>query len=114
MVLEPAWQILYEADGKEEDYDKSDMIQYVIRREFGVSDPDGGISAMLQARARARESCAPPVSDPELSSTYRESDVLPAWIGVSTSSGMWSVVERSMGFWSVLSLGRLWECSGWF
>jgi hypothetical protein len=25
------WQIRYEADGEEEDYDKSDMIQYVIR-----------------------------------------------------------------------------------
>ena len=52
------WQIQYEADGKEEDYDKSDMIKYVIRRESGVSDPDGGISAMLQARARTRETCA--------------------------------------------------------
>jgi hypothetical protein len=67
------WQIRYEADGKEEDYDKSDMIQYVIRREFGVSDPDGGISAMLQARARARETCAVPGPEPESSNSRRES-----------------------------------------
>eukprot|EP01047_Picozoa_sp_COSAG01_P078129 COSAG01_NODE_14316_length_1469_cov_5.368613_2_plen_362_part_01 len=47
------WQIRYEADGKEEDYDKSDMIQYVIRREFGVSDPDGGRTHQLAKATRA-------------------------------------------------------------
>eukprot|EP01046_Picozoa_sp_COSAG06_P061687 COSAG06_NODE_13630_length_1237_cov_0.989455_1_plen_56_part_10 len=49
------------------------MIQYVIRREFGVSDPDGGISAMLQAHARARETCAVPGPEPESSNSRRES-----------------------------------------
>ena len=53
------WQIRYDADGKEEDFDTQQMLKHVIHREDGESPPDGGMSARLRAEAAAHELCVP-------------------------------------------------------
>lgn len=48
--FDKAWSVVFEADGVLARYSKSGMINYVIDRKDGVSDPDGGLSLMMRYR----------------------------------------------------------------